>query len=90
MHPRQEKIKKTRKDPAHIKRIQRHQEHLEQQIANVFGELYSKLHADDQREETELEIDKNETENDKGDQSAGEEETKEIPEFTIRGVAGCH
>ena len=33
----------------------------------------------------------NETENDKRDQSAGVEQTKEIPEFTIeRKVAGCH
>ena len=52
-------------------------------IANVFGEFYSKLYDDDQYDETELETDTNETENDKGDQSVGVEETKEIPEVTI-------
>ena len=32
-------------------------------IANVFGEFYSKLHDEDQHDETEMESDKNETEN---------------------------
>ena len=39
-------------------------------------EFHSKLYADGQCEETELDIDKNETGNDKGDQSVGVEETK--------------
>ena len=48
--------------------------------------MIDKLYADDQYDETELETDKNETENDKGDKSAGVEETKEILEFTIEGL----
>ena len=32
VHQRQEMIKKTRKDPAHMRRIQRHQEHFEHQL----------------------------------------------------------
>ena len=53
-------------------------------IGNVLEELYGNLRADDQCKETELEIDKNETENDQRDQSAGVEETKEVPEFTMQ------
>ena len=51
-------------------------------IANVIGEFCRKMYDDDQCDETELETAQSETENDKGDQSAGVEETKEIPEFT--------
>ena len=51
-------------------------------IANVSVEFKSKSYADNQCEETELEIEKNETENDKSDQSVGADELKEIPEFT--------
>ena len=50
-------------------------------IANIFGEWYGKLYADDPCEETELDIDKSETENDKRDQSSGGEEMTEIPQF---------
>ena len=44
-------------------------------IANVFGEFYSKLYDEDQHDETEMESDKNETEND-------EKEMIEMPEIT--------
>ena len=44
-------------------------------IANVFGEFYSKLYDEDQNDGTEMESDKNETEND-------EKEMIEIPEIT--------
>ena len=58
----------------------------EKELPMSLGEFFCKLYDDDQYDETELETDKNETENDKGDQSAGVEETKEIPEFTIEGL----
>ena len=44
-------------------------------IAKIFGDFYSKLYDEDQHDETEMESDKNETEND-------EKEMIEIPEIT--------
>ena len=51
-------------------------------IANVFGEFYSKLSDDDKFDETEMESDKNETENNMEDQGTDVTETKEFPEIT--------
>ena len=49
---------------------------------NCQSEFYSKLYDDDQYDETEMESDKNETENNIEDQGTDMKETKEIPEIT--------
>ena len=106
VHQRPDKIKKTRKDSAHIRRIQRHPEHLEHQISEEKDahpkEKMKEAKSSHQEKELPISlvnsvancmqttnvkkqswnIDKNEMENDKGDQSAGVQETNEIPEFT--------
>ena len=58
-------------------------------IANIFGDFYSRLFADDQCEETELKVDKNETETDKRDQCAGLGRDRRNSRVHNRRIAGC-
>ena len=103
------KIQKTRKDPAHIRGIQRYQEHLEHQISEEKSthpkdkKKWKEAKSSHQEKELSMSLDNSKAncmlttnvmkqswkptwirqKNDKGDQSAGVEETKDIPEFTM-------
>ena len=55
-------------------------------IANVCGEFYSKLYAEDQCDKVEHDFDKSETRTSKGGKSDEEGKMKEIPEFTKKEV----